>query len=169
MSRYDHHCPWINNCVSTFNIGKFTFFLLLLILGCAEVMFLSACLYFAVTPRIQPSRFLPLDPDHRDEYYLGNMVVSCLICLVSLLGLCSLLGDQLKNLTTNSTSFERARLRRKKKAGSLLTQNEHTRESLNHETEGSNSSSAILEEDDEEGQGCLGSCCSMLREDYDEE
>ncbi len=45
VSRYDHHCPWINNCVSGFNIGKFTAFLFLLLLGCMEVLFISITNY----------------------------------------------------------------------------------------------------------------------------
>lgn len=46
ISRYDHHCPWINNCVSSYNIGKFTAFIVLLILGTMEVMFVSVNFYF---------------------------------------------------------------------------------------------------------------------------
>ncbi|MCB0369746.1 MAG: hypothetical protein KDD45_09985 [Bdellovibrionales bacterium] len=42
--RYDHHCPLINNCVSALNIGKFTTLLILLILACAEVIFMALSL-----------------------------------------------------------------------------------------------------------------------------
>lgn len=42
--RYDHHCPWINNCVGSHNVGKFTLFLFVLLLGLAEVTFVSVCL-----------------------------------------------------------------------------------------------------------------------------
>lgn len=44
IHRYDHHCPWINNCVGSHNVGKFTFFLSLLIFGLVEVCFCSICL-----------------------------------------------------------------------------------------------------------------------------
>lgn len=33
IHRYDHHCPWINNCVGARNVGKFTFFLFVLLVG----------------------------------------------------------------------------------------------------------------------------------------
>ena len=42
--RYDHHCPWINNCVGSHNIGRFTLFLSLLAFGLLEVLFCSVCL-----------------------------------------------------------------------------------------------------------------------------
>ena len=109
ISRYDHHCPWINNCVSSYNIGKFTAFILLLILGTIEVMFLSVNFYFDALPALRPSRLIPIPEQDRDKYYLANMVVSGLLAGLFCFLLVSLLGDQLKNLCSNSTSYERAK------------------------------------------------------------
>ena len=139
--------------------------LLLLILGCLEVIFMSICLYLQASPKIKPNRFLPIDPVDAETYHLANMIVSSLFCLVCLLGLTSLLGEQLKNLTTNTTSFERTK-RRKRKNRSLLTQPED-RESINQEELSSQQS--MVEDEEEERPDCISSCCSMLKDPYDQE
>ena len=51
--RYDHHCPWINNCVGSHNVGKFTFFLFLLSVGLIEVVFCSVCMMLGDQPFVQ--------------------------------------------------------------------------------------------------------------------
>jgi palmitoyltransferase ZDHHC9/14/18 len=35
---YDHHCPWINNCVGKSNIGRFILFLIMLLLGLSYIV-----------------------------------------------------------------------------------------------------------------------------------
>jgi hypothetical protein len=105
VSRYDHHCPWINNCVSGLNIGKFTAFLLLLLFGCMEVMFLSIAYYCRAISALRPSRLLPIAQADRGKYELTNMVVCGLLAALFCTMLVSLIGDQLRNLFSNTTSY----------------------------------------------------------------
>jgi hypothetical protein len=130
VNRYDHHCPWINNCVSSFNIGKFTAFIVLLIVGCVEVMFLSICFYFKGLTILHPSRLISIAEEDRNKYYLTNMVVCGLLSALFCMLLFSLLGDQLKNLCSNTTSYERAKSLRK---STLLETDEHVRDSINND------------------------------------
>jgi palmitoyltransferase len=134
VSRYDHHCPWINNCVSSYNLGKFTLFLLLLILGCVEVMFLSISFYLDTFERIRPTTLFPLGED-KDKYALINMLLCGGLAAVFCVMLFSLLGDQLKNLFSNTPSYERAKNVRRK-GSSLLTAHseEGMMDAINSET-----------------------------------
>ena len=60
-------------------------------------------------PALRPSRLIPIPESDRDKYYLTNMIVSSLLAGIFCFLLVSLLGDQLKNLFSNSTSYERAK------------------------------------------------------------
>ena len=72
-------------------------------------MFVSVNFYFDALPALRPSRLIPIPEQDRDKYYLANMVVSGLLAGLFCFLLVSLLGDQLKNLCSNSTSYERAK------------------------------------------------------------
>ena len=99
--RYDHHCPWINNCVGSHNVGKFTFFLLLLAIGLIEVIFCSICLLFPNQSYVK----------YRDSINVPNglhlliNIVTILFGLFLVLGILNLLKDQIHNLVTNTTSL----------------------------------------------------------------
>ena len=88
-----------------------------------------------------------------------NLIVCGGLSLVMSLMLCSLLGDQLKNLVSNSSSYERNKNIRHKK-DSLLTTNER---SLANSEEIKD-----VEEDDEDDDepNCFANCCTMLSEKY---
>ena len=86
------------------------------------------------------------------------MIASSLLAGVFCFLLVSLLGDQLKNLCSNSTSYERA----KNLSRSTLLESTH-----DHLDSGINNPSEVLEEEDEEEPGCLSNCCTMLREPYE--
>lgn len=121
--RYDHHCPWINNCVSAFNIGKFILFLILLIIASAEVLFMSLALQIDALPQITTTTLIPIDQGLLDTLKTVNLGVCGTLAVLSCLSLFNLLGDQLKNLCSNSTSYERAKNLNKE---SLLTSNHST-------------------------------------------
>ena len=121
--RYDHHCPWINNCVSALNIGKFLLFLCLLILACTEVIFMALCLKTSAFEAIVPTTLIPLDENILDIIILVNAIFSTLLAALTCLLLFNLLGDQLVNISSNSTSYERAKNLKK---DSLLTQGRHS-------------------------------------------
>jgi palmitoyltransferase ZDHHC13/17 len=107
--RYDHHCPWINNCVSTFNIGKFTLFLCLLILACVEVIFVSMSLQLECYSMFKRTTLLPIDEGLLDTIILVNCIIATLLAVIAVLLLFNLLGDQLKNIFSDTTSYERAK------------------------------------------------------------
>lgn len=130
VSRYDHHCPWINNCVSAFNIGKFTTFLVLLLVGGVEVLFVSITYYCRALQALQPSKLLPIADSDREKYELTNMIVCGLLAALFISMLISLLGDQLKNLFSNTTSYERAKSIRK---STLLEQDGDVESGINND------------------------------------
>lgn len=80
-----------------------------MLLGCVEVMFISICYYFKGLSVLKPSSLLPIPDDSRNKYDITNMVVSSLLAALFCAMLISLIGDQLKNLFSNSTSYERAK------------------------------------------------------------
>ena len=92
---------------------------------------------------------LGIDDELLDKLVLVNTILVCSLGILNMLGLFSLLGDQLQNLCSNSTSYERAKNLKK---STILT----LRQSLN-ETD------SLLEgKDEEEKQTCFGNCCAML-------
>jgi hypothetical protein len=91
--------------------------LILLLLGCLEVTFISICLNFNFFSAIRESRLIQLP---EDKYYLVNMIVSSFLAFVSFILVFSLLLDQLTNIFTNTTSYERAK-NSNKKSSTLLS------------------------------------------------
>lgn len=109
VSRYDHHCPWINNCVSVFNIGKFALFLLLLAVGSLEVLFLALSLQTEAFAQIIRTDLISIPEDVMSKVVLANLLLCGTLSILVCIAICSLLGDQLKNIFTNSTAYERAK------------------------------------------------------------
>jgi len=90
------------------------------------------------------------------------MVVSSFLAAVLCLLMFSLLGDQIKNLVSNSTSYERAKNIRRNKQSTLLHSVDGD-EGINPESKGS---SSVLEDEEEESGG---QCCAMLSEKYNQD
>lgn len=107
MYRYDHHCPWINGCVGAHNIGKFTLFLFILAVGLAEVLFCNVCLLFDLKQWVHYRK--QFEHSMPDSLHIAINVVTIVFSLVILLALIGLLLQQLQNIFTNSTSYERTK------------------------------------------------------------
>lgn len=149
--RYDHHCPWINNCVGAHNVGKFTLFLLMLVLGLLEVLACNVGLLFFDKTYVQ----------YRQMFEIGDTldalinVITLIFALLLLLGLTKLLMDQVKNLCCNSTSYERLNRHQEEKKKEMLVSGSDNDLLTNN--------SAIEEEDEEEpGCMCFRNCSTML-------
>ena len=99
--RYDHHCPWINNCVGSHNIGRFTLFLALLAFGLLEVIFCSVCLLIGEESLVRYRTIF----DMPNGIHIFINVITILFGLIIMIAIINLLIDQLKNLFTNSTGF----------------------------------------------------------------
>jgi hypothetical protein len=95
--RYDHHCPWINNCLGAHNYGKFTVFLLMLILALMELAFLNVYFGFiSISYRFEFS--------HEDIICYVVHGYSAVICLF-VFPVVKLFGAQLKSLLLNRTGY----------------------------------------------------------------
>ena len=83
VERFDHHCPWVNNCVGTQNQGMFVIFLVLmelLLLSTAVVVLLNMeCHKNADLSRNQYNFFIPmLLPRHAyDKVFIAPIVYFC--------------------------------------------------------------------------------------------
>lgn len=100
IHRYDHHCPWINNCVGAHNVGKFTLFLFVLLVGLAEVIFCSMALLLKLD--IVTYRKAIEVPD---AVHLPLNIVTIIFSTLLAFGLLNLIFAQLYNLFTNSTGL----------------------------------------------------------------
>lgn len=115
--------------MSALNIGKFILFLCLLILTCSEVIFIALSLQTGAFIAIKPTSLIPIPIEIIEDVILANAIFSSVLSGLVCLMVFNLLGDQLVNLSSNSTSYERAKNLKK---DSLLTSRD--RHSLN-ETE----------------------------------
>ena len=58
---------------------------------------------------IKKTTLIPLDEDIIDKIVLANCIFSSILAVIVCILTFNLLGDQLKNLFSNTTSYERAR------------------------------------------------------------
>ena len=73
---------------------------------------------------ITPTTLIPLDGDILDIIILVNAIFSTLLAVITCILLANLLGDQLVNIFSNSTSYERAK--NLKKDSLLTSQDRHS-------------------------------------------
>lgn len=104
--------------MSALNVGKFVALLILLLIAAAEVLFMSLSLKTKAFEQIKPTTLLPISEDTLDLLIGINVGVCGTLSVVTCLAMFNLLGDQCKNLGSNSTSYERAKNLKK---DSLLT------------------------------------------------
>ena len=106
---------------------------------------------------VKKTSLIPLDEDIIDKIVLANCIFASILAAIVCILTFNLLGDQLKNLFSNSTSYERARNIKKESLLSTV----HDRTSIN-EVE----SEVDVEEAEEDGGSCFGNCCEMLSQKY---
>ena len=113
VERYDHHCPWINNCVGVNNHKYFICFLTTLVLSMMSIFISSiyGLIYLSESEDIiKNDLFYELLPD---EYYMDKFIyVSASWIIVLLTGffvfpVLFLFYIQVKNFAFNRTTNER--------------------------------------------------------------
>jgi hypothetical protein len=116
IEQYDHHCTWINNCVGKYNIARFIFFLIFLVLCFAVVGVVSGCGLIKVISNggdiaFFDDNFQLIHPLGRSEVkaaYIGLLLINFCLSLF-FFPVLLLLVFQLKNLLINKTTYERMR------------------------------------------------------------
>lgn len=58
---------------------------------------------------LKPNRFINIPESDKDKYYLSNTIISCFFAAMLCAFLVFLFLDQIKNLVSNSTQYERAK------------------------------------------------------------
>lgn len=101
---FDHHCPWINNCVGSKNHPLFLVFLVAttfnLVLQVALLSYHLPCHVLCRPP------LWPVDSSLFTLKLVSSLVI-ILLSLFFLIPLSYLLAIQLKNFISNETTFER--------------------------------------------------------------
>jgi len=77
----------------------------MLIVACLEIIFMALSLQIDGFKIIKKTSLLPLDEDIIEKIVLANCIFSTIMATVICLMTFNLLGDQLKNLFSNSTSY----------------------------------------------------------------
>ena len=123
ITQYDHHCPWINNCIGKHNIGRFILFLVLLFFALNWILVIS--IHF----------ILQLNNDENDTLGIFSIrpfvketpaimyafvIISILLFIIFAVPLLLLIIVQVLNLYYGKTTYERL----SKANQSLLTRSE---------------------------------------------
>ncbi|OMJ77943.1 hypothetical protein SteCoe_22382 [Stentor coeruleus] len=100
VNKFDHHCPWINNCIGVENQKFFILFLFVLILDLSISMTLGLMLYIDLY--IGHDHYIP--EIYHSQYI--NLAVS-IVCAIVLIFIFPLFYIQICNLIYNKTTRER--------------------------------------------------------------
>ncbi|OMJ95757.1 hypothetical protein SteCoe_836 [Stentor coeruleus] len=103
INRYDHHCPWVNNCIGKNNSNWFLAYLLIAIseLTCHSAILILV--YFKVLDSNQSINF-PKSGEHTSDHIEYLSLAALLLCIwVFIL---RVLISQINSLITGKTSFE---------------------------------------------------------------
>jgi palmitoyltransferase ZDHHC13/17 len=104
VKMFDHHCPWINNCVGEGNHKVFVFFLIVLVLDLATTAVLGFLHFWEVS--FKKKKVIPIEQNS----YAG-LVLSVLCCGVILLVM-PILYIQLANCFSKKTTHQKYAFRK---------------------------------------------------------
>ena len=91
VEKFDHHCPWINNCVGARNLGVFYWYLVITFVFLLETAFV--CIGYIVDSELNAKGLLA--------------AVWAMVALGFLMPLFMLISVQTRNLVSNTTTNER--------------------------------------------------------------
>ena len=106
VRNFDHHCPWINNCVGKRNQTLFVFLLLIIWLNllCSVLITLQVCLFDQQGHQVL--LYCKVLPDSLLKFKREMQIVISAVCVVFLLPVTVLLFVQCRNLLQGTTTSE---------------------------------------------------------------
>lgn len=115
VDRYDHHCPWINNCVGVRNHNIFIVYLIFqfatLVVSIQQTVQLLMIYYRE--KELPDSRFDWIvkiymeNKDHQDMVLVASLITIIVICLLFVIPMMRLIHVQLGNFLSGKTTNER--------------------------------------------------------------